>query len=158
MRKRFVDFDICHQTVQLRKLHSVTLTYFLKVNIFKFYISETVRAVKKNVWETCVDFDICHEMVWFRKLYSMTLTYLLKVNSFKFLYLWNGKSYAQKCVGNICRFWHLPSNDVISKIALDDRMTVIDVNICQQTIPLRDLHRISWTYFLRSNILNCNIL
>ena len=33
----FVDFDICYQMASLQKLYSMTLTYFLKVKILKFY-------------------------------------------------------------------------------------------------------------------------
>ena len=43
----FVDFDICQRMSSLQKLHPVTLTYFLKVKKFHFFISYTVRAGAK---------------------------------------------------------------------------------------------------------------
>ena len=44
MRKKFVDFDICHRMVSLRNLYSVTLINILNITPFKFFISETLRA------------------------------------------------------------------------------------------------------------------
>ena len=43
----FVDFDISHRMALLRKLYYATVTYFLKVTKYNFYISETVRASAK---------------------------------------------------------------------------------------------------------------
>ena len=54
----FVDFYISPRMVQLRKLHSVTLTYSLKVNNFEnlnIKYHETVRVGAKKVWR---DFQI----------------------------------------------------------------------------------------------------
>ena len=45
LKKMFV--DICHRIMSLRKLYYATLTYFLKVKNFNFYISEMVRASAK---------------------------------------------------------------------------------------------------------------
>ena len=42
-----VDFDICHRMVSLRKLYSVIVTCFLKVNILSVNISQMVRASAK---------------------------------------------------------------------------------------------------------------
>ena len=64
----FVEFDIYHQMVSLRK-NSVTLTYFLCVNI-----SVTARASTKTYGATFVDFDICYRRSALQKLCSMTLT------------------------------------------------------------------------------------
>ena len=36
--KTFVDYYICHRMVSLQKFYFVTLTYFLKVKMLKFYI------------------------------------------------------------------------------------------------------------------------
>ena len=35
--RHFVDVDICHPMVSLRKLYSVTLAYLLKVKMLNFY-------------------------------------------------------------------------------------------------------------------------
>ena len=51
---------------------------------YNFYISETVRANAKMLWETFVDFDIWHRIMSLQKLYSATLTYFLKSNMLTF--------------------------------------------------------------------------
>ena len=40
-----IDFDVCYRMMSLRKLYSVTLTYFL--NVTSFNIAETVKASAK---------------------------------------------------------------------------------------------------------------
>ena len=53
----FVDFDICHRTVPMRKWYSVFFTYFLKVKSckcsFTHFISETARAGAKMCQVVC---------------------------------------------------------------------------------------------------------
>ena len=65
---KFLDCDICYRVALLRKLHFVTVTYFLEVQIWNCYIFETATADAKNVWETYVESDICHRMVQLRKI------------------------------------------------------------------------------------------
>ena len=81
----FVDFDICHRTASLRKLYSVTLTYFLKVNNFKCQHLRNGKSLRKHMRESLVDFHTCHLIASLRLLYSMTLTYFLKVIKIKIL-------------------------------------------------------------------------
>ena len=64
MWETFVDFDICHQMVSMRKLYYVTLTYFFEGQQFlicckNVYISDTVRASAKMPRTTVIDLDIC---------------------------------------------------------------------------------------------------
>ena len=47
------------------------------------------------------------------------MTYFLKVKNKKIISL-KRSELAQKCVRDICRFWHLPSNAAIAKIVLHD--------------------------------------
>ena len=69
----FVDFDICHQIVQLHKLYSVILTYFFKVFFFKYYIAETVRSSVKRVKDICklwhLPSDVVIDKIALRDLY-----------------------------------------------------------------------------------------
>ena len=45
----FVDFDICHRIMLLRKLHSVTVTYFLKVtNLNRYHSGATCTSKASN--------------------------------------------------------------------------------------------------------------
>ena len=92
MWESFVDFDICHRAVLLRKLYSVTLTYFLKVKN-KVNISETVWANAEMRNTTFTDMDICQRMIPFRKLRQMTLIYLFKIKYLKFQHLGNSNSW-----------------------------------------------------------------
>ena len=57
----FVDFDICHRMVSLRRFNSVTFADFLKVNKFEPLTSEMVKASVK-MHADFVYFDICHRM------------------------------------------------------------------------------------------------
>ena len=79
-----------------------------------------------------IDFNIWRRMVSLRKLHSVTLTYFWKLKNLTFLYLWN-----DKCVGDICRFWHLPWNGVIEKIALLDLNLLLEVKKFQIFISLK---------------------
>ena len=45
----FVDFDICHRMAQLRKLYSVTLPYYFKVNNLKRQYLGKGDSERKNV-------------------------------------------------------------------------------------------------------------
>ena len=67
------------------------------------------------MWGTFVDFDIYHRTMWLQKLQAETLTYVLGQQFKSFMSL-KRSELAQKFVGDICRFWHLPSNDVIAII------------------------------------------
>ena len=42
-------FEICRRMLQLRKFHSVILTYISEVQILNLHISERVRASAKRV-------------------------------------------------------------------------------------------------------------
>ena len=57
----FVDFDICHRMVSLRRFNSVTLADFLLVNKFETLTSEMVGASVK-MHAAFVYFDIYHRM------------------------------------------------------------------------------------------------
>ena len=59
----FVDFDICHQMASLRKLYSVTLTYFLKVTTCNVNILQKVRACADKYTTPFIDFDICRKYI-----------------------------------------------------------------------------------------------
>ena len=83
----FVDFDICHRMASLRRLYSVTLTYFFKV-IFLFKnvnISDKVRACAKMNQMIFIDFDICQQITPLPKLYSLSFTYFFQGHKFKML-------------------------------------------------------------------------
>ena len=75
----FVDSDIFHRMVLLRKLHSVTLIYLLNVNNVKIVYLWNGKNERKDGLDTFVDFDIFHRTVQLRKLHSVNLTYCLKV-------------------------------------------------------------------------------
>ena len=61
-------WDICHRTASLRKIVLRDFDLLFEGQTFQMLISETVRAVKKNVWEYFVDFDIFHRIVSLRKI------------------------------------------------------------------------------------------
>ena len=51
----------------------------------------------------------------------------------------------QKIVGDICRFWHLPSNGVIAKIILRDldllfEVKILNVNISETVRARENMH------------------
>ena len=56
----FIDFDICHRMASMRKLSSVTLTYFPKVNKLKRQYLKKVRARANMYGTTFVVSDIFH--------------------------------------------------------------------------------------------------
>ena len=57
----------------------------------------------------------------------MTLTYFWKVKKFKIVISLKWEELAQKGVADICRFWHLPLNDVIVKIVWHDLDLLFEV-------------------------------
>ena len=63
----FVDFDICHRMVSLRRFNTVTLADFLNINKFQTLTSEIVRSSVK-MHAAFVYFDICHRMTSFLNL------------------------------------------------------------------------------------------
>ena len=68
----------------------------------KNYISETLRASAKNVWEVFIEFNICHRILSMQKLYC-DFDQLFEGQNKQKLYL-TRKELAQKCVGDICIF------------------------------------------------------
>ena len=44
---------------------------------------------------------------------------------------------SEKCEGDICRLWHLPSKGVTSKISLHDLDLRFGVTICKVVISLK---------------------
>ena len=106
---------------------SVTLTYILVGNNINFVYLWNGKSWRKHVWETFLDFVICHWKMQLRKLHFVILTNFLKVTFKKLSYLSNSKSQRKKCVGDICRFWHLTSNGVkIEKISFHDLDLLFD--------------------------------
>ena len=57
-------------------------------------------------------------MMKLRKLDFVILTYLLKIKIWNICISLKRLELAQKCLGNICRFLHLPSNGAIAINAL----------------------------------------
>ena len=94
-----------------------------------FVYTETVRA-GTNMWETCIDFDICHRMV--SKIALCDL-------------LFEGQEF------------EIFISETVRASTKTHRTTFTALDIYQRVIPLRDLHLMTLTYVLRSNILNCNI-
>ena len=62
-KNAFVDCGICNGVSSFRKLYSVIFTYFSRVTIFIFWLSETARASKQKGGRHMYT-DICHRMVF----------------------------------------------------------------------------------------------
>ena len=90
MWEKYVDCDVCHRMMQLRKLHSAILDlHFEDSNLKIVDHSETVRASARIHGTTFKDFDICQRTISLRKLHLMT--YFFKVKNSKFYHLGNGE-------------------------------------------------------------------
>ena len=119
----------------MRKLYRVILTYFFGGYRFKIFI-----YLKR--WERAQNCEgkhlkmltFCLEMVWFRKLHSRPWPTFWRIK-IKIVYI---------------------SKTVIASAEMHS-ITLLHLDIYQRMIPVRYLHLLILTYFLRSNIWNCNI-
>ena len=133
------------------KLHSMILTYFLKVIFFKnICICELVRA-RAQMYESLVGLiyaiEQCHcknytlwpwPMFWrstFFNFYIFEMVRASAKNVWVLYQIWNlpSNDIIAKVVlcdhDLICRFWHLLLNSVITKIVLHDRDLVFEGNV-----------------------------
>ena len=65
----FIDYDIYHWMMQLRKLYSVALTHFSRSNILNVNITKTLTTSEKMHTMTFVYFHICYGMTPLRMLH-----------------------------------------------------------------------------------------
>ena len=135
--------------MSLRKLYSLTLTYFLKVKK-NINIIEMVRAISRNAWDDFHTFLYLPSKVNIMEIINRDLDLLLEGKHFGTLLSETYRACAK--MGRFYNFLYLPSKDNSTKIVVRNldllfkvkkmhSTTFVDFDIFQQMTPLRSCTR-----------------